>query len=1179
MKKRFCLLMALVLTVSCLSGATFAATVIATVDTPGSSVVNVTDASEIATAVSASGFSVITLKTDITAHGIILPYSCIVNLAGHTVTSTGDSALTIASAGQQNRITYIKNGVIDGKALGIQINAGGLNMKNVIVRGGTSAAVGICETATAYNDLNRIEDCTLVSLANAALSFHDQNGKQRGVACSLKNSTLIAARPAGSSPSPVVDAQGENTGAVTLEEGVRIYHCTPLYRAADNKAQNDHDWRGENVETLGLTARAEHRFTDLSIPELSLTLEGLDSWHSYSQPEGTDVETLQRAVVETALAYYRKGRLVQYDWAAMTWQQRLSLGVSRMNTGAAPEDAAYDFTVNTNCSDWICDVYLNAFDYAPTGSRRHNQVRYFIKNKRDTDGDVIFRYYANQGDKMPQEVKDQIPGLRDLLQPGDLINVMVPAGGHTMMYIGDYKGDGKEYYIHSGGGGTPVESGKDTLHANGTISISNVDRLFDPVNPSSFSPLGKTVYQFSVVRPVNLLSESDLTPSALSRLQYPGLDIDRSSDAPLYSSVETGRHITVTLTLKNTGGKDITGLPVTENLPTGAELVKTSVTDGGTVSAAGIGWTVSMGAGETKRLSYRVKVTADPGQTVTLPGGTVADIPTRILTNTVLGSPLATKQEIYDTVTSLDGYTVGGTGFANDFYKNVLGADLELPSMDDIIQNLFTQEAQAEVSNTGGNMLVARNRSSLTAQYQRIYDMLLPDHQAGQSVYIPVNPECGRPEGRVSTYLKSNYMPGDIILGTGGTSYLSVNSINDVVVYIYLGGDRVAAWDSVKNAGGVPTDTTMFQILSFDESIARSLRLNVMLCLRPALLEDLDIEIDASILRQPDILWQHGGETVECNSLRHAASLITQDGLSTITLFADIIAENDVALTAPYSFTLDLGGHTIHSPNYNAVVVENAGTKCSVTTVKNGTLRGKPIALRVNGGGVHVVDATLFSTGGAALCLYTVTAEFNESNLVERSRILSDTYFALSFNRNDTHQEAVSITIRDSDLITTKSGTAVLGTRNPSAQSGTVVLGTGVNLYGCAADYAVGKVTVTGEDVTAQAEKAVISLPHLELSAENLNHWKTLDTPPAPEEPEVSDVPETPEEPEVSDVPETPEVSEVPETPETPKASEAPKAPETSQEEKGAPVGLIVGIVAVIVPAAVVLVLLKKKKK
>ena len=56
------------------------------------------------------------------------------------------------------------------------------------------------------------------------------------------------------------------------------------------------------------------------------------------------------------------------------------------------------------------------------------------------------------------------------------------------------------------------------------------------------------------------------------------------------------------------------------------------------------------------------------------------------------------------------------------------------------------------------------------------------------------------------------------------------------------------------------------------------------------------------------------------------------------------------------------------------------------------------VTLRINGGGMRVQDAVLYSSGGAPLCLYTEDGTWNDMNLVERCRIFSDAYYAFSFN-------------------------------------------------------------------------------------------------------------------------------------------------------------------------------------
>ena len=1327
MKKRIlCLCLALAMTLSCLSGLSLAATVIATVQTPGSATVNATSVSQMVNAVSSTGESVITLQQDITSGSkISAKYTCTLDLNGHTIHTTAGNSWDVATtaAGTKNAVSVVKNGTLICDAQqGITVRAGGMIVDGVTIY---SYGYGIClnTTSTAYNSTNRITGSIIISKAGAALQFNNQSAVQTGIRCTLEDSTLINAKPASTAMASIVGSYGQNSGSAVLGENVHLYHYPPYY-------SGDIVWAGSGVSMDGLYARGDHELTELTFPQLGLTLTGLDGWHSYSQPEDTDIEKLQQAVVETALAYYREGAMVQYDWAAMTWQQRFIYGVSRMNTGAAPEEAACDFTVNTNCSDWMTDIYLNAFNYAPTGSSRYHQVSYYIKNKRATDTDVIYYYRTTSGTTPPASRTAELNAMREQLQPGDIIAVMIPEGGHNLMYLGDYLGNGTEYLIHSTGGGSNIHTGKDTLHTNGTIRRDKVDILFDEDSTSLFCLHRKEAYQIAIVRPLNVLGEEDLTSSALSRLENPLLDIDRTSEIPLYSSVEPEQEFTVTTKVTNHGSSPITGLTVSDPLPQGAVIVPDSAGSGGVISDNGVTWTVDLAAGQSKNLTYRVMVTAGAGETVILPKGTVDNIPTRRLHCTVMGSAWAANDTALAAVKDVSSFTARDTAFANEFYKSVLGIDLNLPkTMNEILSAMFTTRfieklTRYEDNNTstpvaGGYMLIPKDRDQLSAEYQRLYDMILQDHLAGRSVYLGARVETGVPENRVFTYFESNYLPGDIFLCTANKSFLTVENANDVVVYIYLGSGKVAALEN-----------QTVSIADFNDTVACNLRLNVMLCLRPALLKDLSADgaallsnggvstfhatvqeaaaavnaegtatvtllqdanesitapysfildlngktltsgdtavtvkaagsknavtlvkngtilaggtgvlaeegglqirgteiraagpaaavlgtdssssvrsstlistqgpalrfenaaasqtdaaftVESSVLASvkaggtpliatqndggtvvwgsgnvlysydtghhsdyvvkevgaltkdaitqtfqnwqgltcrrsgdtelPDpsvpadkayaAVYQHGDTAILCSTLEQAVSLITSDGLSTITLLKDHVAEGQVALTAKWSFTLDLNGFSLSSPDHNGVYIVSPGTVNSVTTVKNGSISGYPIGLRVDGGGIQVQDAFLRGRNGAALALYTTSAQWNSDNLVERSVLLSDIYYAVSYNSADANQSAVSITLRESDFISARSGT-ILGTRN-TAKSGTMVIGKGANFYRLDTSsgksgtvYSSSDIAVTGESIVKQAGTKSISIPELDFTKSGLYHWKSADAP------------------------------------------------------------------------------------
>ena len=95
--------------------------------------------------------------------------------------------------------------------------------------------------------------------------------------------------------------------------------------------------------------------------------------------------TMQRAIIETALAYYRKGTNIIYDPATMSVQDRRSVGISHVSSDDAPELAADDNILYTSCAEFCHNVYVNAFGYAPAGDARHAFVRYLNYYKSTSD--------------------------------------------------------------------------------------------------------------------------------------------------------------------------------------------------------------------------------------------------------------------------------------------------------------------------------------------------------------------------------------------------------------------------------------------------------------------------------------------------------------------------------------------------------------------------------------------------------------------------------------------------------------------------------------------------------------------------------------------------------------------------------------------------------------------------
>ena len=65
-----------------------------------------------------------------------------------------------------------------------------------------------------------------------------------------------------------------------------------------------------------------------------------------------DIRLMQDAVVETALSYFRAGTNIHYDWNAMTVQDRLYYGVSRVTSEIGLGAVAPDNPLYTNCAQF-----------------------------------------------------------------------------------------------------------------------------------------------------------------------------------------------------------------------------------------------------------------------------------------------------------------------------------------------------------------------------------------------------------------------------------------------------------------------------------------------------------------------------------------------------------------------------------------------------------------------------------------------------------------------------------------------------------------------------------------------------------------------------------------------------------------------------------------------------------
>lgn len=302
---------------------------------------------------------------------------------------------------------------------------------------------------------------------------------------------------------------------------------------------------------------------------------------------------LQKAIVITAESYYLRGARAQYDQKSFT--SGTSRSVGRRTTGILkPEDYTTQSFSYHDCSSFVFDVYYNALgiDFSDDVTKR--STKYFIDNKYS----VLKEYPQEQfSDLSSEEIEKKKQEFRECLQPGDIIVYRKKANksGHAMLYVGNDK------MIHSSGADYSPSGEK--REKNGTYLYESVEEKL--LTPGSARYL-MTQYCYTILRPLNAFT-GEIPDDTVSRIgKMRGIVAEKLSYPTYGQSVNLGQEITFTFHIENHSEGDKT-LKITDTVPKYTEYVS---------GAEGAGknkleWNVTVPAGETVEISYKVKVKED----------------------------------------------------------------------------------------------------------------------------------------------------------------------------------------------------------------------------------------------------------------------------------------------------------------------------------------------------------------------------------------------------------------------------------------------------------------------------------------------------------------------------------------------------------------------------------------
>lgn len=275
MKKFASLLLALALVITCLSSLAFAADPIATVTT-GDKTVEVTTIPDLTKAISPSGLSVVTFLKDIEYNdsSIDLPYSCTVDLGGHTIKTNPakHNGFTINGVGEENKVTTIKNGTLVYNYYGVRVNAGGIVLSDMIMHGLFAECVTLYVTAPDFNDNNLIENCVLLCDEWGSICWNEKDTDYSKTKITIRDTDLISRHPSGVA---LIDVgQGDCVGGtVELGTGVNFY------------AFMTRSYVGSSVKLTGeAVTLVEEKTATVEIPELGLKIEKLNKWSTPATP-------------------------------------------------------------------------------------------------------------------------------------------------------------------------------------------------------------------------------------------------------------------------------------------------------------------------------------------------------------------------------------------------------------------------------------------------------------------------------------------------------------------------------------------------------------------------------------------------------------------------------------------------------------------------------------------------------------------------------------------------------------------------------------------------------------------------------------------------------------------------------------------------------------------------------
>lgn len=515
------------------------------------------------------------------------------------------------------------------------------------------------------------------------------------------------------------------------------------------------------------------------------------------------VEEQRQAILETAMAFYRKDSYVQYD----SYRQMVS---------ATPEDATPNHIIYTDCSTFTYQVYKEAL-----GIESFINTSYLAEyaDKYAGKESIIFNMHANNNDNtnIKNELNNWLNHLNKFKwETGDLIVYRrIDGTGHVIMVDASNPNDLK--YIESGyttsGGWYDATNYIDKLESRSISTGSLFERFQKMINYTD----NNKINQLSIIRYITNGStyidntgktiSYDITSSAKSRIKYPSMDIIKTSQVSSPNAIlgdnfaTIGSTIAYQITIKNNSNTPYYNIVIEEEKDS---KVTFKLTSNGKVNGNKITFNIPLIKPHTSNTSFYIVSIADSkdmlGEVVTSKG-MVEGIKNRtIRTNIYNAFSLDNIEILKNTYNSLKNDNSKDSIFISKIYKQAFNYDISYLNNLDIYDILSISHCsnnnvcQANITNSNISNIALLNYYGLritpysynnTNGVNNLNSNLI-NGSLGWNVY---NDEV---LSRARSIKVSNLQIGDIILVKK-----SISKENNTKSYLYIGNKQI-----VRNKGG-----------------------------------------------------------------------------------------------------------------------------------------------------------------------------------------------------------------------------------------------------------------------------------------------------------------------------------------------------------------------------------------